>query len=296
MARLPRWREVVLAAYGRGMRFIDMHCHPPIPQYLDGPFGPFIPELEKRFGRPVPRMSPGELADYYRSLEGRAVILGWDAEATTGMPPFSSTDVAELVATAEDVFIGFGAVDPHRLDLVAAVDQVHDLGLLGIKFHPSAQRFDPSDLQYRPMFERAAEHGLVCLFHTGYTAFGAGMPGGGGVETRLANPMLLDALAAHVPDLRIVAAHPSWPWQDEAIAAARHKPTIWLELSGWSPKYIPESLLRAATTELADRTLFGSDFPFITPEFWLREWEKLEVDTDVTGGILHGNAARLLRI
>jgi predicted TIM-barrel fold metal-dependent hydrolase len=241
-------------------------------------------------------MSADELAGYYQSLGGRALVLGWDAQSTTGLPPFSSHDVAKLVAGAPDVFIGFGAIDPHRTDLLAAVDQVRDLGLAGIKFHPSAQRFDPSEIRYRAMFERTAEHGLVCLFHTGYTALGAGMPGGGGVETRLANPMLLDALAAHVPALQIIAAHPSWPWQDEAIAAARHKPSIWLELSGWSPKYIPEQLLNAVTGEFAERTLFGSDFPFITPEFWMREWHKLGVADDVTAAVLYDNAARLLGV
>lgn len=278
------------------MRFIDMHCHPPTPEYLDGPFGPYLDELERRFGRPIERMTADEIASYYRSLDGRAVILGWDAEGSTGLPPFSTAAVAEFVATAPDVFVGFGAVDPHRTDLISGVDEAAGLGLKGLKFHPSAQRFDPTDVRFRPMFERAAEHDLVCLFHTGYTALGAGLPGGGGVETRFANPMLLDSVAAQVPDLRIVAAHPSWPWQDEAIAVARHKPSVWLELSGWSPKYFPQNLLDACTTTLADRTLFGSDFPFITPELWLREWDKLGVDEQVTRQIVYDNAAALLGI
>lgn len=276
------------------MRFIDMHCHPPVAEFLDGPFGPFLPELEKRFGHPIPRMDAGELADYYRSLDGRAVILGWDNEATTGLPPFSSDQVAKLVATAPDVFIGFGSVDPHRTDLIEPVERAAKLGLSGLKFHPSAQCFDPTKKRFRPMFELAAELGLVCLFHTGYTALGAGLPGGGGVQTRYANPMLLDTLAAVVPSLKIIAAHPSWPWQSEAIAAARHKPTIWLELSGWSPKYFPQELIEACTGALAERTLFGSDFPFITPEMWLREWDKLGVDAAVTQRILLDNAAALL--
>ena len=278
------------------MRFIDMHCHPPIPEYFDEPFGPYLVGLEERFGRTIERMSADELADYYRSLDGRAVVLGWDAEASTGQLPFSSAAVAKLVETAPDVFIGFGAVDPHRADVVSVVDEAADLGLKGLKFHPSAQRFDPSKGRFRPMFERAAERELVCLFHTGYTALGAGLPGGGGIETRYANPMMLDSLAVHVPDLQIIAAHPSWPWQQEALAAARHKPTIWLELSGWSPKYISKPLLEEATTTMADRTLFGSDFPFIPPGLWLHEWEKLGIDDDVTRKILHDNAARLLRL
>lgn len=276
------------------MRFIDMHCHPPVPAYLDGPFAPYLSELERRFGRPVPRMTPDELADYYRSLDGRAVLLGWDATSATGLPPFSSDQVAELVSIAPEVFIGFGSVDPHRFDAAAQVDRTAELGLAGLKFHPSAQVFDPSAVEHRPLFEQAAARGLVCLFHTGYTALGAGLPGGGGVQTRYANPMLLDALAAQVPGLRIVAAHPSWPWQDEAIAAARHKPTIWLELSGWSPKYFPAQLVEAATGPLAARSLFGSDFPFITPELWIREWDKLGVAETISRGILHDNAAALL--
>jgi len=276
------------------MRFIDMHCHPPVPTYLDGPFAPYLSELEKRFGRAVPRMSADELADYYRSLDGRAVLLGWDATTATGLPPFTSDQIAELVAAAPDVFIGFGAVDPHRPEAVDQVDRAAALGLAGLKFHPSAQVFDPSDPAYRRIFERAADNGLACLFHTGYTALGAGLPGGGGVETRYANPMLLDALAASVPELRIIAAHPSWPWQSEAIAAAQHKPTIWLELSGWSPKYFSRELLDACTGRLAERSLFGSDFPFITPELWLRAWANLEIDESVTQRILHDNAAALL--
>jgi hypothetical protein len=108
--------------------------------------------------------------------------------------------------------------------------------------------------------------------------------------------MLLDSLSAHVPGLKIVAAHPSWPWQSEAIAAARHKPTIWLELSGWSPKHFPPELMEACTKELSKRTLFGSDFPFITPELWLREWEKHGVDPEVTQRILYDNAAELLGV
>ncbi|NIR37757.1 MAG: amidohydrolase family protein, partial [Actinobacteria bacterium] len=80
------------------------------------------------------------------------------------------------------------------------------------------------------------------------------------------------------------------------IAAARHKPSIWLELSGWSPKYLPPPLLDAVTREFPDRTLFGSDFPFITPEKWLRDWTALDLDDAVTRAVLHDNAARLLGV
>ncbi len=274
--------------------FIDMHCHPPVPAFLDGPFAPYLPALERQFGRPVPRLTADEIGSMYRDLGGRAVVLGWDASTATGLPPFTTADVADVLAAAPDVFIGFGAVDPHRDDAVNAVTEAADSGMHGLKFHPSAQRFDPSDDRFHAMFSAAAERGLVCLFHTGYTALGAGLPGGAGIETRLADPLLLDALAARLPDLQIVAAHPSWPFQQNAIAAAMHKPSIWLELSGWSPRRIPPELLDAVCGPLSTRTLFGTDFPFITPEKWLRDWEQLDVDEAVTRSVLHDNAVRLL--
>ena len=81
----------------------------------------------------------------------------------------------------------------------------------------------------------------VALFHTGQTGIGAGLPGGYGLRLGLSNPMLLDAVAADFPDLQIIMAHPSVPWQDEALSVATHKHNTWIDLSGWSPKYFPES-------------------------------------------------------
>ena len=72
-------------------------------------------------------------------------------------------------------------------------------------------------------------------------------------------------------------AHPSWPWQDEAFAVARHKTNVFLELSGWSPRLFSPELVEAVRGPLADRTLFGSDYPFITPDKWLSDWEQLDM-------------------
>ena len=49
-------------------------------------------------------------------------------------------------------------------------------------------------------------------------------------------------------------------------------------LVGWSPKYTPEPLLREAATRLQGRFLFGSDYPFITPQRWLKDFEALKVE------------------
>ena len=89
-------------------------------------------------------------------------------------------------------------------------------------------------------------------------------------------------------------AHPSVPWQDEAIAVATHKTNTWIDLSGWSPKYFPDALVRQANSLLQDRVLFGSDYPLLTPDRWLRDFDALELRDDVRPKILRDNAIRLL--
>ena len=164
----------------------------------------------------------------------------------------------------------------------------------GFKFHPTVQGFDPSDERYYPLFAELERAGVVALFHTGQTGIGAGMKGGRGLRLALSNPMLLDGLAADFGDLQIVMAHPSVPWQDEALSVATHKHNTWIDLSGWSPKYFPESLVRAAGTYLKDRVLFGSDYPMLSPERWLRDIEQTALKPEALPGILVGNAVRLL--
>jgi uncharacterized protein len=89
-------------------------------------------------------------------------------------------------------------------------------------------------------------------------------------------------------------AHPSVPWQDAAIAVAQHKANVYIDLSGWSPKYFPTELVRYANTLLRDRVLFGSDYPMITPDRWLADFEQLDIRPEVRPLILKQNAARLL--
>lgn len=276
-------------------RFIDIHVHPPVEEFLHGPFKPYLGQLAEYFGRPLEVMTTGEIADYYRQLDGKAVILAWSAQTATGNPPFRNETVADMVAEAPDVFVGFGSIDPHRGSAaVAAVHRAARRGLKGLKFHPSAQAFTPSEREFYPIFAAAEEHGLVVLSHTGFTGLGAGTPGGMGIRQQYAHPMHLDEIAATFPNLQIVMAHPSWPWQSDALAVAQHKTNVWIDLSGWSPKYMSDELLGAVRRTLSDRTLFGTDFPFITPERWLEDWDGLGMPEDLTRKVLHDNAARLL--
>jgi uncharacterized protein len=236
-----------------------------------------------------------EIAAYYRSRRMAAVVFTVDSETATGHPPISSEEIAAACAEHTDVLIPFGSVDPWRGK--AAVRQARTLieqyGVRGFKFHPSVQAFHPNDRFVYPLYEVLAEHGVVALFHSGQTGIGAGVRGGGGIRLKYANPMAVDDVAADFPDLPIILAHPSFPWQDEALAVATHKPLVHIDLSGWSPKYFPPQLVQYANSLLKDKMLFGSDFPVITPDRWLKDFEALNIKPEVRPMILKDNAVRL---
>jgi predicted TIM-barrel fold metal-dependent hydrolase len=236
------------------------------------------------------------IAAHYRERRIGAVVFTVDATAATGHPALSSEEIADLAAEHDDVLIPFGSVDPHGGAMAArqARRLVTGHGVRGFKFHPSLQAFEPNDSRYYPLYEELQELGVVALFHTGQTGIGAGLPGGRGIKLRYSAPMLLDDVAADFPQLTIVLAHPSVPWQDEAISIATHKANVYIDLSGWSPKYFPPQLVRAANTLLSRKVMFGSDYPVLTPDRWLADFDKLDIKPDVRPLILKDNAARML--
>jgi predicted TIM-barrel fold metal-dependent hydrolase len=226
-----------------------------------------------------------------------AVIFTVDTYTVSGDDPLpGNEEIGELAADYRDTVIPFASVDPGRGR--AGVKMLHRLvaeyGMRGLKLHPSAQEFFPNDRRVYPLYAAAQELGIPVLIHTGHTGVGAGEPGGGGIRLKYSNPMLVDDVAVDFPDLSIILAHPSFPWQDEALSVARHKPKVYIDLSGWSPKYFPESLVQHANSVLQDKILFGSDYPLITPERWLADFGKLEMKPQVIPKILKHNAARLL--
>jgi predicted TIM-barrel fold metal-dependent hydrolase len=239
-----------------------------------------------------------QIAEYYRERKMAAVVFTVDTTSATGHPALSSEDIADAAAAHPDVLIPFGSVDPHGG--AAAVGRawrlVTEHGVRGFKFHPSMQAFEPNDHRFYPLYEQLQELGVPALFHTGQTGIGAGLPGGRGIKLRYSDPMLIDDVAADFPGLTIVLAHPSVPWQDEAISIATHKANVYIDLSGWSPRYFPPQLVRAANTMLRTKVLFGSDFPVITPDRWMADFEKLEMKPEVTPLILKDNAIRMLKL
>ena len=266
-------------------QFIDFHVHPPVEEFTSGPLVPF--QIE------VPLMSSADVADRYRDRDGRAVILGLDTESTTRYRPFSNTDVASMVASDPEVFIGLGSVDPAKgAKAVAGIHGAARLGLAGLAFDPMAQGFDPSERSMLHLWDNASDHGLIVLFHTGASMLGRGLPGGAGLRLRHGDPRLVDVVASLYPEMRVVIAHTGALWREEALAVAAHKQNVWLTLVGASGAEY-ERLLETADPPIdPSRVLFGSGWVFDDLDEQLKGWDL--VNDDIEQQVLHGNAAQLL--
>jgi predicted TIM-barrel fold metal-dependent hydrolase len=239
--------------------------------------------------------SLAEIAEHYRERRIAAVVFTVDAHTATGHPALSSEAIVAEAAAHDDILIPFASVDPNDgSDAVARLRDLAAAGAKGLKLHPSLQNFVPNDPAHYPLYETADELGIPLVVHTGQTGIGAGLPGGRGIKLRYSDPMLLDDVAADLPHLTVVLAHPSVPWQDSAISMATHKANVYIDLSGWSPKYFPPQLVRAANGLLKRKVLFGSDYPVISPDRWLADFAALDVKPEVRPLILKDNAIRVL--
>jgi predicted TIM-barrel fold metal-dependent hydrolase len=271
---------------------IDVHVHLEHPGDSDAQDA-----AKKYFKDPGAARDAAGLAEYYRSRKMACVVFTVD-ETLSGMPRLSNDEVVEFALANSDIAIPFASVNPNRgADAVREAKRLVEAGVVrGLKLHPPIQQFSPDDRIAYPLYEVFNEARLPVLFHTGHSGIGTGMRGGGGIRLKYGNPMPIDDVAVDFPDMPIVMAHPSFPWQDEAISICLHKPQVYIDLSGWSPKYFSPNLIQYANTLLKHKVLFGSDYPLLTPDRWMADFEKIAIRDEVRPLILKENARRLFGI
>ena len=277
---------------------IDIHTHVSTPvQGAGGEPNERAEAMARYFGTKSIATTGPDMAAYYRERKIACVSFTVDSRTETGRPPAVTNDeIAEHARDNADIMIPFASVDPRAGKV--AVDEarrlLEEVDVKGFKFHPNSQAFYPNDRAFYPLYEVIQHYGVPALFHSGQTGAGAGVRGGGGIRLKYSSPMFIDDVAVDFPDMPIVLAHPSFPWQDEALSVAVHKPNVHIDLSGWSPKYFPPILVQYANSLLKEKVLFGSDYPAITPDRWLADFEKIGIKDEVRPLILKDNADRQL--
>lgn len=277
---------------------IDIHVHAEVSCHdpEDPIFAEFADAATKYFKADRRRPTIPETIELYRAANIGFVMFTVDMEAGTGIKRIRNEEIAEAAAANSDIMIAFASIDPHKgkRGAIEARDLIEKYGVKGFKFHPPLQDFDPADPIAWPLYEVIDHYGLPAIFHTGHSGMGTGMPGGGGIRLKYGQPILVDEVAVRFPNIKIILAHPGWPWTDESLSMALHKPNVFIDLSGWSPKYFPPQIVKYANSQLGHKFLFGSDFPLIPPARWIAAYDEAGFKPELREPILKGNAAKLL--
>ena len=277
---------------------IDVHTHAEIScRQPEDDYAQEIEEQKKKYFKSGSPPTIEETVAFYRAQNIGLVMFTVDTEFEIGRRRIPNEEVLEVARANSDMMMAFGSVDPHKGKMgLREVKKLIGEGISGFKFHPTCQGFFPNDRMAYPMYEAMAAAKLPVIFHSGHSGMGSGLRGGGGLRLKYSNPMHLDDVAADFPDMTIIIAHPSWPWQDEALSVCLHKPNVYIDLSGWSPKYFSPELIRYANSQLKHKMLFGSDFPLITPDRWMKDFTEAGFRPEVQPLILKENAIRALRL
>jgi predicted TIM-barrel fold metal-dependent hydrolase len=229
-----------------------------------------------------------------------ALLIGWHPSTVKEGTRISNEYAAGLVAKHPEAFAGVLASldmgrDPaeqaRRAEALAA-----DPVVKGFKFHPPDQGFYPSDRRYYGIWEVIQASGKPAMFHTGFTVLGANSDGGKGIALDYGRPIHLDTLARDFPRLKIVAAHPGWPWHEELLGVLAHKRNVCVDTSGYLAEQLPEPFKRALGGRLQDKALFGTDFPYVDLAKALESFARLGLTDAVSEKILRENARRMFNL
>jgi len=277
------------------MRIIDVHCHPGTARWHETS-QPFIEALRRYWGQEWPVKTEEEMVADFTRNGVEPVIVALDLEHQVNTRPTDNEYVAGLRDKYDCILQAWGTVDPYRGR--AAIEQaeyaVKKLKVLGFHFHPIASGYTVSDRAFYPLWDAIQDLDVPICVDIGMTGMGGQMPGGHGLKLRHAHPFAVDEIAADFPRLKIVMAHPGYPWVDEATAVCLHKANVYWEMSGWGVKYIPESIKRDIRGRLKDKMMFGSDYPSLSYERLIKEWMQVGYTDDVLEKFFHKNAETAL--
>lgn len=276
---------------------IDVHTHAEVScrQETDVAWLPYEEAAGKYF-KIGKRPTIAETLAVYRDLKIGLVMFSVDTGFEIGNRTVPNDEIAEAARDNADIMIAFASIDPHKgkLGVREARGLIESGAVKGFKFHPTCQGFFPNDTLAYGLYELINHYKLPALFHTGHSGIGTGMRGGGGMRLKYAQPIHIDDVAVDFPDMTIILAHPSWPWTDEALSMALHKPNVYIDLSGWMPKYFPPQIVQYANGPLKTKMLFGSDFPLIAPDRWIEQFKDAGFKPEIHDLILKQNAIRAL--
>jgi uncharacterized protein len=227
----------------------------------------------------------------------RAVLVNYVSPDVIGFTDDVNEFVGRFCRGHEDRLVPVGGVHP-RLSRDPAGDLeriVARHGIRALKIHPPHQLLrvnayrDGGDLPaLAPLYERAQELRIPVMVHTGTSVFP-------GARNKYGDPMDLDDVAVDFPDLTIIMAHGGRPlWMETCFFLLRRHPNVHMDVSGIPPRALLRYFPRLA--EVADRTLFGTDWPgpgVPSVRRNVEQFRALPLSAEAQAAILSGTAERI---
>ncbi|MBM3773877.1 MAG: amidohydrolase [Acidobacteria bacterium] len=188
----------------------------------------------------------------------QTIVFGGKAKLSGLWVP--DRDVAGYVATHPEKLVGFLSLDPTQPGWQAELEEGHrDLKLKGVKLMPMYAGFYPNSRSLDPLWQYCTRHNLPVLLHTGTTFLDC-------APLDCTYPRLLDEVAIRFPDVKMILAHLSHPFEGECVVVIRKHPNVYADCSAlhYRPFQLYHSLMLVQEYGVWDKLLFGSDYPFTT--------------------------------
>jgi predicted TIM-barrel fold metal-dependent hydrolase len=187
----------------------------------------------------------------------KAVIFNMDEETPGGSKGLPNDYYADIAKRYPDKFIGMAGVDPFKgVDAVREIRRSYDLGLRGVSVRPFIFGIPPHHAKMYPIYSTCVELDIPIWLHTSINYSSKTM--------EVEQPIYLDIVAQDFPELKLIAGHGGWPWMNEMVAVAWRNANIYIDISGYLPRYIGmqgtgwEPLIHFGNSVIQDRVLFGS--------------------------------------
>lgn len=186
----------------------------------------------------------------------------------------------------DDDIIAFGTIHPDYADWKDELVRIHEAGIKGIKFHPDYQEFYVDEPRMFPIYDKAAELGLIMIFHAGVDI---GLP-----APYHCPPERMRNVVSRFKGARFVAAHMGgynyWDEVEQYLAGE----DLYLDTSYSLDKMGREQFLRIVSKHGYDKILFATDSPWKDQAEEVELVRRVRLPDPAEKAILGGNAAKLL--
>ena len=253
-------------------------------------------QQEKIWRTPFQLFGEDEQAAYFRAQRARVILdISWIKDLPLEQMAAYHDYVFDVQQKHRDVMFGqWLQFDPrrHGREAVREFQRCVDkrAGFVGLCVNGQVTGVPASEPDWDPFYKASIDAKLPVMILCGLTGIGQGLRGGKGIVLDDGHPRHIDRVAARYPELRILAARPAWPWQDEMIAIMLHKSNVDYELHGWGPKQFTPALKKEIARRFQDRVMFGCDFPVLRYEKVIADWVAEGYGEEVLEKVLYRNA------